>query len=195
MSKNSKITSFLKDWMLIIGMITGAGLYLAYHAIPSIHGAGPVLESICKAIQPVLLFTMLFLSFCKISPKDLKPHKWQGWLLLIQSGSFILMALAILWALSSSSSIAGLIVAKRLTIESAMLCMICPTATACAVVTDKLGGDMAQCVTYTILINLVVAFIVPLIVPLIYPMGGMTFAAAFVKILKRYSHCLSCLAC
>lgn len=185
MDGHSKILAILKDWMLIIGMVAGAGIYLIYHAIPSLHGAGAVLESICKTIQPLLLFSMLFLSFCKISPKDLKPHRWQLWLLLIQSCSFVAMSIAIYWAMNSSSPLAELIVSKRFTIESVMLCMICPTATACAVVTDKLGGDMAQTVTYTILINLVVAIIVPLMVPLIYPTGGISFAAAFVKILKK----------
>lgn len=50
---------FLKNWMLIIAMATGAGIYIIYRHIPSIHSVGPVLESICKGIQPVLLFAML----------------------------------------------------------------------------------------------------------------------------------------
>ena len=54
---------FLRDWALIIGMIVGASLYLVYHAIPALHSAGPVLESIVKELQPLLLFAMLFLSF------------------------------------------------------------------------------------------------------------------------------------
>ena len=57
-----RFLKFLKDWMLVIGMISGAGAYLIYSQIPSIHSAGPVLEAICRRTQPILLFLMLFIS-------------------------------------------------------------------------------------------------------------------------------------
>ena len=167
---------FLRDWALIIGMIVGASLYLVYHAIPALHSAGPVLESIVKELQPLLLFAMLFLSFCKIEPQQMRPHRWMGWLLLVQSLTFVGLALVlILWPA----------VPARAGVEAAMLCLICPTATACAVVTGKLGGNMAGVVTYTVLINLVVAVLVPLMVPLVHPMAGLTFGEAFMRILAK----------
>ena len=70
-------------------------------------------------------------------------------------------------------------------VESAMLCLICPTATAAAVVTRKLGGDVPGITTYTILINLVTAVLVPLIVPLIHPMNGLDFYQAFSLIMVK----------
>ena len=73
----------------------------------------------------------------------------------------------------------------RFGVEAAMLCLICPTATACAVVTGKLGGNIAGVVTYTVLINIATAILVPLIVPLIHPMEGMSFSTAFLKILGK----------
>ena len=167
---------FLKDWALIIGMIVGASLYLIYHAIPTLHPAGPVLERIVKEVQPLLLFAMLFLSFCKIEPSQMRPHKWMLWLLLVQCGLFIGLALLLIFCPG---------IPMRYGIESAMLCIICPTATACAVVTGKLGGNMAGVVTYTVLINLAVAVLVPLVVPLIHPMEGLSFSEAFVKILAK----------
>ena len=66
---------FLRDWALIIGMIVGASLYLVYHSIPALHPAGPVLEAVVKELQPMLLFAMLFLSFCKIEPQQMRPHR------------------------------------------------------------------------------------------------------------------------
>ena len=176
---------FLRDWMLIIGMLVGAGAYLIYHAIPSLHPAGPFLESVCTHLQPVLLFIMLFLSFCKIEPHQMRPHRWQAWLLLIQTGLYTALTLLLVWALRSDSAVGEWFAAARIPVESAMLCLICPTATACAVVTGKLGGNMAGVVTYTIVINIAVAFIVPLTVPLLYPMGGMTFGTAASKILAK----------
>ena len=46
---------------------------------------------------------------------------------------------------------------------------ICPTATAAAVITRKLGGDMAHITTYTILINLLAAILIPALIPWVHP--------------------------
>ena len=167
---------FLRDLALIIGMIVGASLYLVYHAIPALHPAGPVLERIVKQVQPLLLFAMLFLSFVKIEPRQMRPHKWMLWLLLFQCVSFVALALVLAFCPH---------IPFYYGVEAAMLCLICPTATACAVVTGKLGGNMAGVVTYTVLINLAVAVLVPLLVPLIHPIAGLTFWQAFSTILAK----------
>lgn len=167
---------FVKDWMLVIGMVAGAGLYLLYHSLPSLHTAGPFLLSAAHIVQPCLLFAMLFLSFCKIEPSHMKPHKWMIWLLLIQGLTFTGIALLLHFVPD---------IPHRLTLEAFMLCMICPTATACAVVTGKLGGNMAGVVTYTVLVNLMVSLLVPALVPLVCPMNGMSFHMAFCKILAK----------
>ena len=180
-----KFLKILKDWMLVIGMISGAGAYLIYMQIPSIHTAGPVLETICRKTQPILLFLMLFISFSRIEPRQLHPTKWHLKNLLIQLFSFLLFCFTVVWAMHSTSATAAWIIRHRILFESAMLCMICPTATACAVVTGKLGGDMAQVVMYTIIINLAVSIAVPLTVPLLYPQAGISFLTAFSRILAK----------
>lgn len=162
---------FIKDWILVIAMATGASVYLIYHSIPALHPAGPVLEKICTSLQPLLLFSMLFLSFCKIEPHQLKPHRWQFILLGIQAVMFLIFAAAIYFAPEE-----GL---WRIPLEAAMLVLICPTANACAVVTGKLGGDMAGVITYTVLINLLVAVAVPAVIPFLHPMEGVPFSLAF----------------
>ena len=177
------IRKTIRNWMLPIAMVTGASSYLLYHVMPEpIHMAGPYLERILSVVQPLLIFLMLFLTFCRIEPKDLKPHRWHWWLLLIQGGIFTLLGFAIVligkhWPGVGSDA--------KVLIESAMLCMICPTATAAAVVTRKLGGDVAGITTYIVLINILAAVLVPLIVPLIQPMGGMDFWNAFNLILAK----------
>jgi len=70
-------------------------------------------------------------------------------------------------------------------IESAMLCFICPTATAAAVVTRKLGGDVPGITTYIVLINILAAVLIPLIVPLVRPETGVAFGTAFSMILAK----------
>ena len=170
------LAKFLRDWALVIGMIVGVALYLAYRAVPVLHPAGPLLERIVKNLQPLLLFAMLFLSFCKIEPHQMRPHKWMLWLLLVQAVLFTVLALLLVFRPQMP---------LHYGIEAAMLCFITPTATACAVVTGKLGGNMAGVVTYTVLINLVVAVLVPLMVPLVHPVQGLTFYEAFLKILAK----------
>lgn len=171
-----RLGNFIRDWMLVIAIAGGALLYLAYHFATPLHVAGPVLSRIVAVVQPLLLFLMLFLTFCKIEPRELRPHRWQAWLLLFQGGAFVLLAMVIHIFPQMQA---------RIPLEAAMLCLICPTATACAVVTGKLGGDIAGVITYTIAINLLTAVLVPLFIPLIYPVEGMTFIYAFSRILAK----------
>lgn len=179
----SKIVKFVKDWMLPLGMVAGASVYIIYHFIPFIHPAGPFLLKSVTIIQPLLLFAMLFLTFCKIEPREMKPHRWHWWLLLIQAGSFIVMGTALVLLPQFEASVV---------VEAAMICMICPTATAAAVVTDKLGGDVAGTITYTVLINIVTAAVVPVFVPLLHPDEGKTFTEAFMIILAKVFPLLIC---
>ena len=179
----TKFVQTIKDWMLPIAMVTGASLYLIYHALPEpVHKVGPFLNEAVGIIQPLLIFAMLFLTFCRIEPKELKPHRWHWWLLFIQGGLFALLGLAVvLFEKVMPEGNDG----WKVLIESAMLCLICPTATAAAVVTRKLGGDVPGITTYIVLINIVAAVLVPLIVPLIQPMAGLTFWEAFNMILAK----------
>lgn len=178
-----KFVQTIKDWMLPIAMLTGASLYLIYDALPApVHRAGPFLDALVGIVQPLLIFAMLFLTFCRIEPKELKPHKWHWWLLLIQGGFFTLLGLGAYLIINLFPEDHHNYVVL---LESAMLCLICPTATASAVVTRKLGGDVAGITTYIVLINIVTAVLVPLIVPLIQPMAGLTFWEAFNMILAK----------
>ena len=168
--------------MLPIAMTTGASIYLIYNAVPSLHRLGPFLSGVVSGLQPLCIFTMLFLTFCRIEPKDLKPHRWHWWLLLIQGGLFSALGLLAYWILSAFP-VAGH--DWVVLMEGAMLCLICPTATAAAVVTRKLGGDVPGITTYIILINLLTAVLVPLIVPLVHPVAEIDFWTAFSMIMAK----------
>ena len=172
----------LRDWMLPIAMLTGASIYLIYRFLPALHFAGPFLGKTAGILQPLLIFLMLFLTFCRIEPSELKPHRWHWWLLAIQGGLFAVLGLSAyaVMHLFPEGDTGWLVL-----VESAMLCFICPTATAAAVVTRKLGGDVAGITTYTILINILTAFIVPLVVPMIRPVEAMSFWLAFSMIIAK----------
>ena len=177
------LQKIIKDWMLPIAMVTGASSYLLYHIMPEpVHHAGPFLSAFLEVLQPLLIFLMLFLTFCRIEPQELKPHRWHWWLLLVQGGLFVGLGLAacLLVSFLPDKSAGGVVL-----IESAMLCLICPTATAAAVVTRKLGGDVPGLTTYVVLINLLTALLVPLVVPVIHPHSGAGFWESFRLILVK----------
>ena len=174
---------FLKNWTLPIAMISGVILYFIAAGIPFSVQSKHIIEQSISILQPMLIFAMLFLTFCKINVSELKPCKWHFYLLLIQSLSFV--ALAFLLYLFSDSD-------AKILIEGAMLCLICPTATAAAIVTNKLGGSAAHITSYVILINLVTAILVPLVVSVVHPQEGATFMSSFIVILGKVFPLLLC---
>lgn len=164
-------------------MLMGVLLYFAYTGIHALDSTHALAARIVAVIQPTLLFLMLFLSFCRISPHDLRLCPWHKWLFLIQAGIFGSFFAVLLCVPDLDVSVI---------IEGAMLCFICPTATAAAVVTTKLGGNAAHLVTYTILINLLVAVAIPLAAPLLHPQPGLTFVAAFSRLIAKVFPLLIC---
>lgn len=173
-----RLVQFLKTWMLPIAMVVGVVSYYVYVSIPALDGTHVVVNRVIGYVQPALLFCMLFVSFCRMSVRELRPRAWMLELLGIQVVSFVVMGLLIVWMPD---------VAGRVVIESAMVCMICPTATAAAVVTTRLHGNANVVVSYTCLINMAVSLVVPAMVPFLYEGGmpGMSFEVSFLLILAK----------
>ena len=171
------IIRFIKNWTLIISILAGIFGYFIYVNIPFLDGTHHLAYQAITIIQPLLIFTMLFITFCKVNPKRLRLCKWHLWLLLIQAGSFTLLAL-IQILLPEHLNL-------RIILEGAMICMICPTATAGAVITRKLGGKVTHITTYTILINLVTALLIPLLVPFVHPNPDLNISTSAVLILGK----------
>ena len=170
------VIRFLKNWTLPVSMTMGALAYLIGRELPLSADSKASIVGGIETLQPLLLFVMLFVAFCKVSPKALKPRRWHVWLLLTQCLLFSVCCI-VLWMYPNTDA--------RLVIEGFMLAIICPTATACAVVTQKLGGDSATTTAYTIMINLAVAVIAPLMLPFAHPHEGLTFLPAFATIMKK----------
>lgn len=171
-----KFIRFLKDWTLAISIVMGMLAYFAFATCPLFDGVRPYAEPTVAIVQPTLLFLMLFFTFCKISVRDLRLRRWHGVLLATQLLCFAATAAAVLLMPQSGG---------RVIMEAAMLCFICPTATASAVVTTKLRGDAAGITTYLVIINIAVAVCFPLIVPIIHPETGSSFVPAFLLILAK----------
>lgn len=168
---------FIRNWTLPLAMLTGALGYFFLAGFPFLNPLKPFILQTVGWLTPSLIFAQLLLTFCKMEPKDLKPCPWHGWLLAIQILTSGLIALLLISFPMEASF--------RIAFQGLMVCLICPTATAAAVITHKLGGSASTLTTYTLLSNLMAAIIVPLVFPLVEPHAGLTFWAAFFKILGK----------
>lgn len=179
----SPIITFLKNWTLPISILSGIAAYFIYVNIPFLDSTHAFVNNAINIVQPLLIFSMLFLTFLSIGPHDLHLKRWHFILVAIQ----LILFTATAYALSHVTS-PGL----RIILESAMLCLLCPTATAAAVVTRKLDGNAADITSYTILINLAIAITAPALLPLAHPMQDMNFLKTFLIIIGKVFPLLIC---
>ena len=182
---NKRLVNWLREWMLAIAIAAGIGVYLFYHAIPALHVAAPVLRVAAAWLQPGLLFLMLFLSLCRVSPREIRPHRWQIKPLLTQCLVFIGFCLLLIGARTLTGSFWQWISRHEIFLQALMLCFITPTANSSVVVTGKLGGEVSECITYIIFINLISSVLIPVFLPLAYPVEGLSFGVAMLTILYK----------
>ena len=179
-----KLVAFFKNWTLPISMMLGAIGYFVFHVLPV---SGEMREfafiAISRWVQPVLLFCMLFLSFCKVKPSELRPHKWHLRVLVEQALLFIVCSVLAYFAPNE-----GL----KVLCEGAMLAFICPTATASAVITGKLGGSTSGVVTYLLLCNLMVSLLAPFFLSLVEPHPELDFLTSFFMIMGKVFPLMIC---
>ena len=123
---------------------------------------------------PWLIFFMLFFTFCKVNPLDLRLHKWH-WAVLFAQLFFSFATYAGVLCLTHNKILA----------QGLLMCFIMPTATAAPIIAGKLGGSIRNLTTFTLLSNFATAIIVPATFPLINPAADMTFLPAFLLILSR----------
>jgi len=178
-----KMIRFVKNWTLPISMLVGAISYFIYVNIPCLAPTKPFVNELVGIIQPTLIFLMLFVTFCKVDPRDMRPSRMHLWLLLIQIGFFCLLGLPLILFPNTEF---------RVVLEGAMICMITPTATAAAVITGKLGGNTQALISYTIIVNVASAIVIPLVLPMVHPNPSLTFVPSFLLILRKVFPLLIC---
>lgn len=148
----------LKSLMMPIAMIVGAVFY-------------PWMGYI-TFLSPYLIFIMLFITYCKLTPKDFKPNKFE----------FSLLAVQILFA-----GLSYLIFCfwNKILAEGIFICFFISTATAAPVITSMLGGSISKVATYSLLSNAVIAFLGPIVLAAIGDHPEITFKESFLMILKQ----------
>ena len=124
---------------------------------------------IISFLTPYLIFIMLLVTYCKLSLRNMNLSPLHAWLLGIQViGSLLIYVLLYSF--------------DPLVAEGTFICVFCPTATAAAVITGMLGGDIACLATYSLLSNMTVAIIAPFIFSFMGDHISLPFFESFLKI-------------
>lgn len=180
-----RVYRFFKDWSLPITMLTGVLAYMIYVRVPLPVAFRAAVPDVIAVIQPTLIFLMLFISFCKVRVTDLRVKRWHLWLLAFQLFALVILSSLLVFSPSMPHEWSVLV-------EAAILCLICPTATAAAVITAKLGGSASSLISYTMLVNLAVAVAVPCSLTFIRTAGGGSFMESFMLISGKVFPLLLC---
>lgn len=171
------IIRFIKDWTLPVAIATGIIVYLFFALIPAFDGFARAADPFFAQLLPVFMFLVLFVTFCKVDYRKLRPVAWHWWV-----GVFQVLTVAAVMALIIGFRLTGdsLVLA-----EAVLTCIIGPCASAAAVVTQKLGGNLEEMTTYTFLSNFITALLIPVCFPMIDKAADMHFLAAFGMILYK----------
>ena len=158
---------FFREFALPCSLVLGAVVYLIFANVPFLEPFGEAVGPHLISLMPVVLFCLLYVTFCKIEIKEMKPKTWHFVLQLIRTSLAALMVLAIYLFGSNYDT--------KLVLEGAFICFICPTAAAVAVVTEKLGGSIGSLTTYTVIANIFTMIIIPTLFPMVEKGADVSF--------------------
>ena len=176
--RGKRLIRFIKDWTLPVAMGAGAALYLMFAFTPQLDGAATAMGPFFATILPMFMFLILFVTFCKVDFRQLRPVAWHAWVGVFQ---VLFVGVLMLFLVKGEGKMEG----SKVLLEALLMCIISPCATAAAVVTQKLGGSLEQMTTYTFLSNFLTVLLAPICFPLIEKGSDITFMAAFLKILHE----------
>lgn len=131
----AKIRASLKLWMLPIAMAGGIVFHNAMDYL--------------AVLSPYLIFIMLLITYCKISPSQLRITRLSWSLLSIQ----IIGGIAVYMLLKPLGETLA---------QAGFICIFCPTATAAPVITGMLGGSVPRLATFSLVSNFTVAITAPI---------------------------------
>lgn len=162
-----KVFSFFRKFALPCSLVLGALGYLIFANVSFLQPLGDAVGPRLVELMPVVLFALLYVTFCKIEIKEMKPKAWHFVLQLIRTSLALLMVIAI--------CLFGKNYETKVILEGAFICFICPTAAAVAVVTEKLGGSIGSLTTYTVIANIFTMIIIPSLFPMVEKGADVSF--------------------
>jgi len=120
---------------------------------------------------PYLIFSMLFLTYSKLSFSDIKFSSMHVWLVATQ----IVGCLVVFLALNPYNPTIA---------QGIMICIFAPTATAAPVITGMLKGNVASVTANSIISNISVALLAPILFSFIGNNQDVPFISSVLSILK-----------
>ena len=90
-----KVFSFFRKFALPCSLVLGALGYLIFANVPFLQPLGDAVGPRLVELMPVVLFALLYVTFCKIEIKEMKPKAWHFVLQLIRTSLALLMVIAI----------------------------------------------------------------------------------------------------
>ena len=173
-----KVFSFFRKFALPCSLVLGALGYLIFANVPFLQPLGDAVGPRLVELMPVVLFALLYVTFCKIEIKEMKPKMWHFVLQLIRTSLALLMVIAI--------SLFGKNYETKVILEGAFICFICPTAAAVAVVTEKLGGSIGSLTTYTVIANIFTMIIIPSLFPMVEKGADVVVPLLFALLSRKF---------
>ncbi len=151
------ILNFIRQWTLPVAIAVGSLIYALFHCVPALQGISGWYAPYNTTVLSVSNFVVLYFTFCKIDFRRMRPVRWHLHISVAQT-LLACMALGAAWLWHGDPNVA-------LLLQAALVCVVAPSASAAAVVTAKLGGDLEQMVTFTLLCNVLSAVLIPLMLP------------------------------
>lgn len=139
-SHKRPFTALLREYGLFVSILLGI---VAYRPL-----------AVLSPLIPFVLMVMLFFTFVKIDPKDIRPRPIHFTLLLLQillalSGYFLVRYLPVPHA--------------EIYAQATLMCFLCPVAAASPVITGILGGSIALATSFVVINCLSIIITGPLI--------------------------------
>ena len=173
-----KIIRCIKNWTLLVALCVGCIVYLTFAYLPPLEPVGDFVGPKLVSLLPVVIFVMLYMTFCKIDMHNFRPRTWHFLLQLVRTGlSGLVVLIIVLFPHADPDT--------KVVLEGIFICVICPTAAAAAVVTEKLGGSIATMTVYMIIANCFTVVIIPAFFPLVERNANITFLMSAMMVLER----------
>ncbi len=138
-NKSMKIKQNIRPLLMLLCMTLGVVLYRPLSVVDSVTH---------HTITPVLIFSMLFVTFCRVRIHELR----FTWLHISMIVFQIVATPLIYFALRPFGELIA---------QGGMICMLTPVAMGAVAIVALLGGNVSVIAAYTLLCNLVIAFVAP----------------------------------
>ena len=101
-------------------------------------------------LTPVFIFSMLFITFCRVDARRIRFSWMHLWLLLFQ----IVASVGVYYSLAHFDIVVA---------QGAMICILAPVAMAAVVIGGMLGANLETMAAYSLLCNIAIALYAPLL--------------------------------